>query len=496
MSAPTLTPVSTSSSVVLPSTGNKDSVNEAVPYKINSKTGADLYDANFLVGAAEQVAYTYKKLGGDVLDIELTAENVYSNYEEATLEYSYIINLHQATNTLARSLGDATGSFDSHGQLTEPEADRALKYPKFSFDYIRRVGMGSSAEVGLMGSVEYSGSFDVTTGQQDYDLQTIFEAVTSPSASGKLTFDTANNLPGNNEKFTLVDASGKKLEFTFNTAADQNKEGIVDINGDGTGPAVAVSTVAAINASTTIGITAKINESDANVVDLTQDVGGLSGNTAITEAVTNMTATDFDKGSDITPYAGKIKGKKILVKQVFYKTPHAMWRFYGYYGGLNVVGNLHNYGQFTDDATFQLVPVWENKAQAMAFEDSIYTRMSHFSYEIRNNSQLRIYPIPQFFSPGKMWVRFSILDDDSDNDPITDGVNNLNTLPFGNIPYKNINSIGKQWIRRFALALSKETLGQVRSKFGSVPIPGQDLKLNGTELITQAKDDQKSLRIH
>ena len=62
-----------------------------------------------------------------------------------------------------------------------------------------------------------------------------------------------------------------------------------------------------------------------------------------------------------------------------------MWRFFGYYGGLNVVGNLHNYGQFSDDSTFQLVPAWHNKAQAMAFEDAIYTRMSHYSYELKNN---------------------------------------------------------------------------------------------------------------
>ena len=93
-----------------------------------------------------------------------------------------------------------------------------------------------------------------------------------------------------------------------------------------------------------------------------------------------------------------------------------------------------------------------------------------------------------------MWVRFSIVDDDSDSDPITEGVNNMNTLPFGNIPFANINSIGKQWIRRYALALCKETLGQVRSKFGSVPIPGSDLKLNGTELITQAQAEIKSLK--
>ena len=120
--------------------------------------------------------------------------------------------------------------------------------------------------------------------------------------------------------------------------------------------------------------------------------------------------------------------------------------------------------------------------------------MSHFSYEIKNNSQLRIYPIPQNFSPSKMWVRFSIIDDVSDDDPINDGVNNMNTLPFGNIPFANINSIGKQWIRRYALSLSKETLGQVRSKFGTVPIPGSDLKLNGSELITQAKEELKNLK--
>ena len=69
-----------------------------------------------------------------------------------------------------------------------------------------------------------------------------------------------------------------------------------------------------------------------------------------------------------------LNGKRVLVKKVYYKTPAAMWRFFGYYGGLNVVGNLHNYGQFSDDSTFQLVPAWHNKAQAMAFEDAIYTR--------------------------------------------------------------------------------------------------------------------------
>ena len=71
----------------------------------------------------------------------------------------------------------------------------------------------------------------------------------------------------------------------------------------------------------------------------------------------------------------------------------------------------------------------------------------------------------------------------------------MNTLPFANIPYKSINSIGKQWIRRFALALSKETLGQIRGKFGgNVPIPGENVSLNASDLLSQAKAEQDALR--
>ena len=71
----------------------------------------------------------------------------------------------------------------------------------------------------------------------------------------------------------------------------------------------------------------------------------------------------------------------------------------------------------------------------------------------------------------------------------------MNTIPFENIPYDNINSIGKQWIRRFALALSKETLGQIRGKFGgNVPIPGDNVSLNASDLLSQAQAEQEKLR--
>ena len=177
-----------------------------------------------------------------------------------------------------------------------------------------------------------------------------------------------------------------------------------------------------------------------------------------------------------------------------------MWRFYGYYGGFSVVGNMRTYGQYADDSTFEIVPVWQNKLQAMAYEDALYTRISHYSYEIKNN-MLRVFPRPQGISPEKYWVEFTIENqyapwEEGVGQPKSgiEGINNMNTLPFANIPYEKINSIGKQWIRRFALALTKEILGQIRGKFSTVPIPGESVTLNASELLGQAKAEQDLLR--
>jgi len=134
----------------------------------------------------------------------------------------------------------------------------------------------------------------------------------------------------------------------------------------------------------------------------------------------------------------------------------------------------------------------------MAYEDAIYTRTSQYSYEVKNN-RLRIFPPPETENfPEKYWVDFTVKPDpwteaDTADSGLT-GVNNMNTLPFSNLPYNSINSIGKQWIRRFALSLSKEMLGLIRSKFASIPIPNESVTLNGPSLVTEAKAEQQALR--
>jgi hypothetical protein len=372
---PNLSPPTSTSAIVLPVTGSSASVAATLAFGIYSSNN------DFLNGAAEQVAYTYKRLGGDILDIELTAGQVYNAYEEAVLEYSYLVNIHQAKNILGGVLGSTTASFDDHGEVSGSGSSVSLLFPHITFGYAKQIADGFSVEAQVGGTVtEYSASVPVVDGQQDYDLQAILKS-----------------------------------------------------------------------------------QSDAGGVD----------------------------------YANLITNKKVLIRRVFYKTARATWRFYGYYGGLNVVGNLTTYGQFADDSTFEIIPTWQNKLQALAYQDSLYTRLSHYSYEIRNN-KLRLYPIPFVSNIENFWVRFIIpkdpFEDTADRQTGLQGINNMNTLPIANVPYENINAIGKQWIRRFALALSKEILGHTRGKFTSIPIPGNDLTLNAESLLAQAKDEQEKLR--
>jgi hypothetical protein len=384
MALPTLTPASTVSAIVLPSASSDSAAIVAASLPTGVYTSSE-----FVTGALKQVSYVYKKLGGDVLDIELTKGNVYSSYEEACLEYSYILNLHHSKNILSNVLGSSTGSFDHKGELTGSFTENiALKLPKVRFEYASRVAEAFETRVGIGGSETiYSASINTAVGQQDYDLQTLI----SSSA-----------------------ASDSALLY-----------------------------------------------SDVNLGD------------------------------------NKIGNRKVSIKKVYYKSPQAMWRFFGYYGGLNVIGNLYSYGQYGDDSTFEIIPSWQNKLQAMAFEDSIYTRLSHFSYEIKNN-KLRLFPSVTQQQPSKLWVEFTVQTDpwvdEAGKETGVNGINNMNTIPMANLPYENINSIGKHWIRRFSLALTKEILGQIRGKFSTVPIPGESVTLNHSELLSQAKEEQTSLR--
>jgi hypothetical protein len=131
-------------------------------------------------------------------------------------------------------------------------------------------------------------------------------------------------------------------------------------------------------------------------------------------------------------------------------------------------------------------------------ETAFKVRRSHYSYEIVG-SKLRIYPIPTSVHHNiKLFMKVQ-----GPNDPLSPtaipgdetllGVSGPQNVPFFNIPYSNITQPGRQWIYQYTLALSKELLGLIRSKFQSIPIPNADLQLNGESLISSAREDKDKL---
>ena len=140
MALPTLTPASNTSVSILPVTGNTDNVNTTanpLPYGIYvAKASTSAAATAFKEGASDQVAYVYQKLGGDILDLELTEYQVYAAYEEAVLEYSYIVNIHQAKNAMSDFLGNPTGTFDQDGEIVRGNSlsgsNIENRYPKFN----------------------------------------------------------------------------------------------------------------------------------------------------------------------------------------------------------------------------------------------------------------------------------------------------------------------------------------------------------------------------
>ena len=196
------------------------------------------------------------------------------------------------------------------------------------------------------------------------------------------------------------------------------------------------------------------------------------------------------------PFESLAANKQLVIRKVYYKTPAAMWNFYGYYGSINVVGNLANYGQYADASTFELVPVWQHKAQARNFEDHLKTRTSDYGFRIVNN-KLRLFPAPSDLSPPHMWVEFMVPQDtwvEGNADIGINGVSSMNNAPFEHVPYATINAGGKHWIRRYSLALCMVMLGMTRSKFSTIPVPGSNIQLDGRELITMGNQELENLR--
>jgi hypothetical protein len=195
----------------------------------------------------------------------------------------------------------------------------------------------------------------------------------------------------------------------------------------------------------------------------------------------------------------------IEIKRVFHEAPPAVTRYFDPYAGTgagtdNVIDSF-GWGNYSPGVQFTMMPVYADilKVQAIEFNDQI--RKSGYSFELINN-KLRIFPIPTsefklFFQYIRKEDRWKTLTNEV-TDEYSDGGQTAVQSDFSNIRYDNmvysyINHPGQQWIRKYTLALCKELLGIIRSKYGSIPIPGAETTMDGETLRSEATDEKTTL---
>ena len=331
-------------------------------------------DGEFSTEADNVVTFVKRKLGDDILSVELTKKQIWASFEESALEFSSLLNQYQAKSQLVQFLGmPITGS---DGTMSGSEG----KYPRENLDFLTRFAEPYAAEAGVGGSYNMiSGSIDLEKGVQDYDMYTGLK-----TSAGDLVFS-----------------------------------------------------------------------------------------------------------SSLNPLRTKLQ-----ISEVFHFSPQAAYRFFDTTSAINYLNNEFSFESFTPETIFYVLPVFEDILRAGQLDISNRVRRSNYSYKIIG-TKIRIFPKPTAQNPQKLFIRVKFFSDPlnpSYQDDTIKGVSNLSDIPFGNLEYKNINSIGRQWIRQYSLACSKELLGLIRSKFGNIPIPGSDLTLNGGELVTQGREDKTNLK--
>ena len=251
---------------------------------------------------------------------------------------------------------------------------------------------------------------------------------------------------------------------------------------------------------------AVLSPSLQNIVRISEAYGteaGVGG--TVTKYTGSITLTPGQQEYDLNQWAidHDIQGRIEIVK-VFYQAPPAIMRYFDPYAGtgtgIQSLMDAFDFGSYSPGVNFLLMPTSfdVSKVQAIEFNDQI--RKSAYSFEIVNN-HLKLFPIPT--RAGNIWFEYYQINekqylDDSANTPggVGGSISNISNVPYENPSYGAINSIGRQWVYRYALALAKELLAYVRGKYTTVPIPGSEATLNQQDLLADARAEKEALVTH
>ena len=205
---------------------------------------------------------------------------------------------------------------------------------------------------------------------------------------------------------------------------------------------------------------------------------------------------EYDMTAWASANANLTANDSIEIKRIFYEAPPAITRYFDPYSGTGTgtMGMMDSFGwgSYSPAINFMMMPINYDLQvmQAIEFNDQI--RKSNYSFELINN-RLKLFPIPNG-SVSKLY--FQYIKKSDRNNPYangTDKITNISNVPFTNPSYQQINSIGRQWIFEYTLAIAKEILGYVRGKYDTIPIPDNNVTLNHGDLISAATAEKTTL---
>ena len=259
-------------------------------------------------------------------------------------------------------------------------------------------------------------------------------------------------------------------------------------------------------------ISSSLSSSNDWYITLTNKTEGVGGNTTISSSLTNVTVSEAftggTSGLSFESSGSQIQSlsKRIEIKKIYHYQPAAISRYFDPYAGtgtgIQSLMQTFGMGNFSPGVNFMLMPMYFDalKLQAIEMNDSI--RKSAYHFEI-TGKHLRLFPIPT--SDYILWFDYTMAN--SSNNLLSEGgdsggedvprprdtITNQSNVPYVNPTYSYINAIGRQWIRKYTLALAKEMLGSIRGKYQSIPIPGDDTTLDYSRLLSEAQSEKDAL---
>jgi len=244
-----------------------------------------------------------------------------------------------------------------------------------------------------------------------------------------------------------------------------------------------------------------IQENLAAVIRLSQQYGveaGVGGN--VSWRTGSLMLLPNIQNYDMNAWAqdNEIPNGGMEIKRIFYEATPAITRYFDPYAGTGTgmmqMLDSFGWGSYSPAINFMLMPISYDMQKIQAIELNDQIRKSQYTFELVNN-MLRIFPIPKS-GPQLLKFEYILLSDRNKMYVERNGqelITNASNVPYENPTYLRINSIGRQWIFEYGLSIVKEILGYVRGKYTSIPIPGSEITLNQSDLISAATSEKTAL---